>query len=175
MTPRRARALVAGTALVLALALAACGDDPSDEGVPAGGATTAAAAATTAAGGEGATTTAAPDTTAEPDTSVADTSVAPSTTAASTTTTAATASGETTVVAVDFKFNPQNIKATTGTKVTWTNNDSATHQIVSKGDPFPGDGTIDSGQSYSVTFDTPGTYDYFCGIHNSMTGSIVVS
>ncbi len=64
MTPRRARALVAGTALVLALALAACGDDPSDEGVPAGGATTAAAAATTAAGGEGATTTAASDTTA---------------------------------------------------------------------------------------------------------------
>ena len=126
-------------------------------------------------GREGATTTAAPDTTAEPDTSVADTSAAASTTAASTTTTAATASGETTVVAVDFKFSPQNIKATTGTKVTWTNNDSATHQIVSKGDPFPGDGTIDSGQSYSVTFDTPGTYDYFCGIHNSMTGSIVVS
>ena len=175
MTPRRARALVAGTALVLALALAACGDDPSDEGVPAGGATTAAAAATTAAGGEGATTTAAADTTAAPDTSVADTAVAPRRPPRAPRTTVATASGETTVVAVDFKFSPQNIKATTGTKVTWTNNDSATHQIVSKGDPFPGDGTIDSGQSYSVTFDTPGTYDYFCGIHNSMTGSIVVS
>jgi plastocyanin len=165
---------VAGTALVLALALVACGDDPSDEGVPAGGATTAAAAATTAAGGGGATTTAAADTTEAPDTSVADTSAA-STTAASTTTTAATASGEATVVAVDFAFSPKDLKVTSGTKVTWTNNDSATHQIVSKGDPFPGDGTIDSGESYSVTFDTPGTYDYFCGIHNSMTGSIVVS
>ncbi len=170
MTPRRARALVAGTALVLALALAACGDDPSDEGVPAGGATTAAAAATTAAGGEGAATTAAADHAVRHHRGA-------STTAASTTTstTVATASGEATIVAVDFAFSPKNIKVTTGTKVTWTNNDSVTHQIVSKGDPFPGDGTIDSGQSYSVTFDTPGTYDYFCGIHNSMTGSIVVS
>ena len=78
-------------------------------------------------------------------------------------------------MAVDFAFKPQNIEVTAGTKVTWTNNDTTTHQIVSKGDPFPGDGTIDVGETYSVTFDTPGTYDYFCGIHNSMTGSIVVS
>ena len=78
-------------------------------------------------------------------------------------------------MAVDFKFKPAEHQGHAGTKVTWTNNDSTTHQIVSKGDPFPGDGTIDAAQSYSVTFDTPGTYDYFCGIHNSMTGSIVVS
>ena len=180
MTPCRARALLAGTALVLATVLVACGDDPSDEGVPAGGATTAAAtggaattsasgggAATTAASGDGAATTAA--------SGAATTAAGSTTTARNTTTTVATASGEATIVAVDFAFSPQNIKATTGTKVTWTNNDSATHQIVSKGDPFPGDGTIESGQSYSVTFDAPGTYDYFCGIHNSMTGSIVVS
>ena len=92
-----------------------------------------------------------------------------------TTTTVAKASGQAEIVAVDFAFNPQKIEVTAGTKVTWTNNDSVTHQIVSKGDPFPGDGTIDVGQSYTVTFDTPGTYEYFCGIHNSMTGSIVVS
>ncbi|HMK12166.1 MAG TPA: cupredoxin domain-containing protein [Acidimicrobiales bacterium] len=160
MTPGRARALVAGTVLVLMVVAAACGDDPSDEGVPAGGATTAAPATTAAAG---ATTAAA---------AAATTAVAQSTT---TTTTIATASGQATIVAIDFSFKPQNIKVTVGTKVTWTNNDSTTHQIVSKGDPFPGDGTIDPNESYSVTFDKPGTYDYFCGIHNSMTGSIVVS
>ena len=158
---------------MLALALAACGDDPSDEGVPAGGATTAAASETTAA--PGGVTTPPATTAAAVATAGTDTSIAATTTAASTTTTAATASGEATVVAVDFAFSPKDLEVTTGTKVTWTNNDSATHQIVSKGDPFPGDGTIDSGESYSVTFDTPGTYDYFCGIHNSMTGSIVVS
>ena len=75
----------------------------------------------------------------------------------------------------NFTFAPQRVTVKAGTTVTWTNNDTATHQIVSKGDPFPGDGTIDVGETYSVTFDTPGTYDYFCGIHNSMTGSIVVS
>ncbi|HTN80448.1 MAG TPA: cupredoxin domain-containing protein [Acidimicrobiales bacterium] len=160
MTPRRARALVAGTVLVLMVVAAACGDDPSDEGVPAGGATTAAPATTAAAAG---TTAAA---------AAATTAVAQSTT---TTTTIATASGQATIVAIDFSFKPQKIEVTAGTKVTWTNNDSTTHQIVSKGDPFPGDGTIDPNESYSVTFDTPGTYEYFCGIHNSMTGSIVVS
>src|SRR4249919_996780 len=120
MTRRRAQALVAGTALALAIVLAACGDDPSDEGKPAGGATTA-AAATTAAGGGSATTAA------------AGTSAAPT----STTTTVAKASGTADIVAVDFAFKPQNIEVTAGTKVTWTNNDTTTHQIVSKGDPFP--------------------------------------
>jgi plastocyanin len=170
MTRRRAEALVAGTALALAIVLAACGDDPSDAGKPAGGATTAATATTAAAGGS--TTTAAAGTTAaSATTAAASTSAVPTTT----TTTIATASGTADIVAIDFSFKPQNIKVTAGTKVTWTNNDSTTHQIVSKGEPFAGDGTIDVGQSYSVTFDKPGTYDYFCGIHNSMTGSIVVS
>ncbi len=162
MTPRRTRALLAGSALVLALVVAACGDDPSDEGQPAGGGTTAAAATTAAGGAE--TTSAGSETTA-----------AATTAAATTTTTVPKASGEAEVVAVDFSFSPAKIEVTPGTKVTWTNNDSVTHQIVSKGDPFEGDGTIETGQSYTVTFDTPGTYDYFCGIHNSMTGSIVVS
>ena len=163
MTPCRARALLVSSALVLATVLAACGDDPSDEGVPAGGATTA--AASTTASGAGATTAAAATTAAGSTT----------TTAATTTTTVAKASGQAEIVAVDFAFNPRKIEVTPGTKVRWTNNDSVTHQIVSKGDPFPGDGTIDVGQSYTVTFDAPGTYEYFCGIHNSMTGSIVVS
>ena len=153
--------------LSLAIVLAACGDDPSDEGKP-GGATTAPRRPRPAAVGDdggrrhdGAAAT----------TAAAGTSAAPT----STTTTVAKASGTADIVAVDFAFKPQNIEVTVGTKVTWTNNDTTTHQIVSKGDPFPGDGTIDVGETYSVTFDTPGTYDYFCGIHNSMTGSIVVS
>ena len=167
MTRRRARALVAGTALVLAIVLAACGDDPSDEGEPAGGATTAAAATTAAGGGR-------PLRRPRPRRR----RLRPRPRRALRhhhTTTIAKASGTADIVAVDFAFKPQNIEVTVGTKVTWTNNDTTTHQIVSKGDPFPGDGTIDVGETYSVTFDTPGTYDYFCGIHNSMTGSIVVS
>jgi plastocyanin len=163
MTRRRAQALVAGTALALAIVLAACGDDPSDEGKPAGGATTAAA---TTAAASGSATTAAAGTTAAAATSAAPTS---------TTTTISTASGTAEIVAIDFAFKPQNIKVTVGTKVTWTNNDSTTHQIVSKTEPYPGDGTIGPGESFTVSFDAPGTYDYFCGIHNSMTGSIVVS
>ena len=33
---------------------------------------------------------------------------------------------------------------------------------------------LGQGASYSATFSTPGTYAYLCGIHNSMTGTVVV-
>ena len=35
-------------------------------------------------------------------------------------------------------------------------------------------GDIAQGESFSVTFTTPGTYDYFCTPHPTMTGQIVV-
>jgi plastocyanin len=34
---------------------------------------------------------------------------------------------------------------------------------------------LDSGESYSFTFVTPGTYPYFCSIHPHMTGKVVVT
>ena len=35
-------------------------------------------------------------------------------------------------------------------------------------------GDLAQGESFSVTFTTPGTYDYFCTPHPTMTGQIVV-
>jgi plastocyanin len=177
MTRRRARAVAAGVALALVATLVACGDDPSDEGEPAGGDTTA---AESSEGGEGAESTEAAGTTVGES---AGTTEAASTTAggsassaaASTATTAAPGpAGEVTVV--DFSFDPEEIEVTAGGTVTWTNEDDFAHEIVATDseNPFAGEGEIDNGQTYTVTFAEVGTYDYFCGIHNSMTGSIVV-
>ncbi len=71
------------------------------------------------------------------------------------------------------KFSPANLNIKVGTKVTWTNMDAAAHNVKSS------DGTLDSpdlskGDSWSFTFTTKGTYNYICGIHPSMKGSITV-
>ena len=52
----------------------------------------------------------------------------------------AAAAGQDVTIA-NFAFAPQTVTVAVGDTVTWTNNDTTTHQIVSKGDPFPGDGT----------------------------------
>jgi len=36
-------------------------------------------------------------------------------------------------------------------------------------------GTLATGDSFTFTFDEPGTYTYFCELHPQMTGTIVVS
>jgi plastocyanin len=73
----------------------------------------------------------------------------------------------------NFVFTPQNLTINVGTTVTWTNNDPYAHTATSPGN-FDS-GNLNQGQTYSFTFNTPGTYNYFCALHPSMTGSIIVS
>ena len=71
-----------------------------------------------------------------------------------------------------FAFNPATLTIKAGTTVTWTNEDSASHTITSAG--FFDSGTVATGQTFSKTFDQPGTYNYACSIHPSMKGKIIV-
>ena len=74
---------------------------------------------------------------------------------------------------VDFSFGSGSVTITAGGTVTWTNSDAAPHTATGDGASFD-TGTIDPGGSASITFDTPGTYTYFCSIHPDMTGTVVV-
>ena len=71
----------------------------------------------------------------------------------------------------NFSFNPGTLTSKKGTTVTWTNGDSAPHQIKSA--TF-NSSQLAKGQSFSFTFSTTGTFDYSCAIHPSMLGKIVV-
>jgi plastocyanin len=77
-------------------------------------------------------------------------------------------------------FKPFETKVKTGTKVTWTNGDTAAHTATS-GTPTKGpDGTFDSslisaGKTFSYTFTKAGKYDYFCMVHPWMTGKVTVA
>ena len=76
-------------------------------------------------------------------------------------------------VAIDnFTFNPPQVKVKAGTKVTWTNRDDIPHTVTDP--PAFRSKALDSEQSFSFTFTTPGTYTYFCSLHPHMTGTIVV-
>jgi len=76
-------------------------------------------------------------------------------------------------------FIPSTVVITVGGTVTWENTDTAAH-TSSSGTPVDGpDGVFDSslimaGGSFSHTFDTAGTYDYFCMVHPWMEGTVIV-
>jgi plastocyanin len=80
-----------------------------------------------------------------------------------------------TVVSIDnFSFAPQTLTVKAGTTVTWTNRDDIPHGIASSNNAFPKGKAMDTDDSYTFTFTTPGTYQYFCYLHPHMVGSIVV-
>jgi plastocyanin len=95
------------------------------------------------------------------------------------------------------RFDPDTLNVTVGTEVTWTNRTAEGHTVTAYEDDLPegadyfasggatsesaarddlADGLIAEGESFSVTFDRPGTYRYFCIPHESsgMKGTIVV-
>ena len=74
---------------------------------------------------------------------------------------------------VDFAFAPQTLTVHAGAAVTWTNADAFAHSVRSNDGAFD-EAQMDTGGTASVTFAKPGTYAYVCGIHNSMTGTVVV-
>jgi amicyanin len=71
----------------------------------------------------------------------------------------------------NFAFDPATLTVKKGATVTWTNSDSAAHQIRSA--TFKSN-MLTKGQTFSFTFNTAGTFDYSCSVHPSMTGKIVV-
>jgi plastocyanin len=78
-------------------------------------------------------------------------------------------------VSVDnFTFNPPKLTVKAGTTVTWTNKDDIPHGIAWSGNVFPRSKALDTNDSATFTFTTPGTYQYFCYIHPHMLGTVVV-
>lgn len=85
--------------------------------------------------------------------------------------------GDTVEVGIaDYKFTPAELKVSRGTTVTWINKEKrTTHSVL-----FLEPGATESdrlfpGESYSWTFDRPGSYPYRCGPHEEMQGRIEVT
>ncbi len=78
----------------------------------------------------------------------------------------------------DRCYIPSLIVIEKGKQVTWVNEDSAFHSITSGYYDAPTDlfdsGHLDPFESYTLTFDEIGTYDYFCTLHPWMKGQVIV-
>lgn len=74
----------------------------------------------------------------------------------------------------NFAFKPKTLTVPAGSKVVWTNLDEEPHIVTSAGGSFSNSPGLDTNDSYSFTFDKPGTYTYYCSIHPMMVGTIVV-
>jgi plastocyanin len=87
-------------------------------------------------------------------------------------------------------FNPPTTTVPVGTTITWRNDEPITHTVTSgryegidettglrsSQDP---DGTFEAklegkGKTFSFTFTKPGSYTYYCDIHQGMNATIVV-
>jgi plastocyanin len=63
--------------------------------------------------------------------------------------------------------------------ITWTNNDTAHHNVTPGNEPAgatwsAGSGDMAPNAAYSFTFTVPGNYTYTCTYHKWMTGNVVV-
>ena|ERR1041385_4588759 len=70
-------------------------------------------------------------------------------------------------------FNPATINVSRSSTIIWTNNTSQMHTISNDYGKFES-GDLPSGQQFSFTFYTPGTFPYHCKYHPMEKGNVVV-
>ncbi|HSM16723.1 MAG TPA: cupredoxin family copper-binding protein [Gemmatimonadales bacterium] len=70
-------------------------------------------------------------------------------------------------------FGPSRIEIPVGATVTWTNEDPLAHTVTADDGTF-NSGLLNTGQTWSYTFTTPGEYPFFCIPHPFMKGVVVV-
>lgn len=87
--------------------------------------------------------------------------------------TTSTASSEVGVTIVSRAYQPPALTIEAGQTVTWTNRGFTPHTVTAVGGEFDS-GRLNVGETFKVTFSTPGTFAYACTIHPSMKGTVTV-
>lgn len=71
-------------------------------------------------------------------------------------------------------FIPSTITVAAGTTITFKNKDAITHDVTSSPALF-GSGPMGTGATFSYRFSSSGSFSYYCTIHPSMTGTVIVN
>lgn len=88
----------------------------------------------------------------------------------------ADAAAGTPVGITNFLYEPKEVQVAPGTKVTWTNKDTAPHNIQDLSDlNIPISKDLATGETFSITYEKPGSYSYVCSLHTWMTGTVKVA
>ncbi len=79
-----------------------------------------------------------------------------------------------TISIASFAFSQSSLTINKGDKVIWTNNDNAPHTVTSDSGSELNSDTLSTGDKYEHTFNSAGTFNYYCTIHPSMKGKVIV-
>jgi plastocyanin len=79
-----------------------------------------------------------------------------------------------TIEVVDNDFEPRNLTVRPGTEITWKFTGSLPHTVTDPAGAFDS-GTLGRGDTFKMTFDEPGTYNYYCVLHHAMRATLVVA
>ena len=75
---------------------------------------------------------------------------------------------------ISWRYEPASLTISAGTTVTWVNQGATAVTVTSPDGLFDSE-SIGPGASFSYTFDTPGTFRYFCVPYPHMKGEITVT
>ena len=152
------RLLAAIVAIGLLVASCSGGDDAATTDEPTSSTSTTTTTTTTTS------TTTAPETSAAEDTTAEDTGGD------------ATAAEPLLVTIERSRFGPKTLTAAPGQEIVFENLDSFAHTVTSTGDsPTEFDsGRMEENDTFTISFDEPGTYTYFCELHPTMRAEVVV-
>lgn len=76
----------------------------------------------------------------------------------------------------DFFYDPTVLTVKNGTTVTWTNNGMVGHDVVTASNSprqGPNSKLLQTGETYSFTFDEPGLYLYICSPHSTQMRAVI--
>lgn len=71
-------------------------------------------------------------------------------------------------------FQPMVVRVDEGATVTWTNRDTMTHTITGVAQSFGNYDELRLDDTLSATFENAGVFPYYCALHPSMVGAVVV-
>ncbi len=77
------------------------------------------------------------------------------------------------VAVQNLAFSPSMLTIQKGANVTWKNDDSVQHTIVSDSPAFSSP-VLNTGDNYTFQFNSSGSFPYHCSLHPYMKGTIVV-
>jgi plastocyanin len=76
----------------------------------------------------------------------------------------------------NYAFAPAALSVPVGTTVVWTNKDVAPHTVtISSGPVKFTSPNMNTGDTFTYTFTTPGTYSYYCAVHPNMVATLTVT
>jgi plastocyanin len=78
------------------------------------------------------------------------------------------------VIIENFTFSPDTLTVPVGTEVTWENRDDIPHTVTSNDKTTFASSLLDTGDTFTFTFNAAGTFDYFCSVHPMMTAKVIV-